>query len=236
MSLEFDRFVELAAELIADTDRLLLATPADAPVPGCPGWDATELRDHCAGVLAFWTHQLGRNVPVSDGFDFPEAARDRHRLPLGELGVEVMDAFRAAGSGSPCWNWSGQDFTSGWAARRLANEFGVHHADAQAAAGSRIEIAADLAGDGIDEIAELFMRPPANEAFAQVGVLGLEANGRSWRFELGNGIRSTDMAATAWVRGPVDQILMHLWGRPSGAVESGDPTLMAHWRQLEVFN
>jgi uncharacterized protein (TIGR03083 family) len=236
MTLDFDRYVAVLEELVADTARLLDGVAPDTPVPGCDGWDAAELRDHTAGVLAFWIHQLtaADANPAAPGF--PPEVRERYKLPLVQLGAEMRTAIVAAGPGRRCWNWSGSNLTSDWAARRMANEFGVHRCDAQATAGVTTSIPVDLAADGIDEAVEVFLRTPDGEPFDEAGVVRFETSNGDWNLAVGNGVRSGAGTPAAWVRGDVDQVLLHLWGRPSTAVETGDASLMKLWRQIEAFS
>lgn len=241
MTLEFNRYVELIPSLTADIDRLVASTDPGTTVPGCPDWDEAELRDHVGGVLAFWTAQLRQADPGAAGPNFPEEVRDRYRLPLAELGAELMAELQDAGPDRGCWNWSGANLRSAWVARRMANEFAVHHADAQATAGvatgAPVVIEADIAADGIDEFIEVFLAPEPDEPFDPIGVVRFEAASQGqWLAEVGNGVRlvegGPDLDVAAELQGRADQILLRLWGRPNEAAPSGDKAPMQQWDRL----
>ncbi|MCP4227027.1 MAG: hypothetical protein GY773_27100 [Actinomycetia bacterium] len=71
-------------------DRHLAALdePAQAVI-GCPGWTVIELRDHTAGVFAFWLSQLAEGDPTANEPTFPPEARTRASEPVAELADEV---------------------------------------------------------------------------------------------------------------------------------------------------
>ena len=246
--LSFDTYVGLVGPLVADTAAMLERVESEASVPDCPEWSAADLRDHCGGVLAFWIQQLRLADAGASGPNFDDGVRERYRLPLGELGEELLAELAAATPEQPCWNWSGSDLTAAWAARRMTQEFAVHRSDAAATAGLSRSIDTDLAADGINELLDVFVgqRKSDDEAQAEaeaghVGVLSLSSSDRGrWLLAVGStGAAATDETAspTATVQGPVDQILLRLWGRPGISVtESGDPAVMATWRALARFD
>ncbi len=239
--LPFATYLNLIGPLVADTAAALGQVAPDAAVPGCPDWSASELRDHCGGVLAFWIHQLRLADASATGPNFDGEVRERFRLPLEELGPELVAELSASGADRPCWNWSGGNFTSSWAARRMTQEFAVHRCDALATADMAVGIDADLASDGINELIDVFVGPRGDESSpVMVGVLELASSDRGrWLLDIGtDGVATADdgTAPNASVKGPVDQILLHLWDRPASVEQSGDPNVMDAWRRLARFD
>lgn len=250
MPLSFDRYRELIRSETVLAQEAFDRVEPDEPVPTCPDWPASELRDHMAGVLAFWHRQLELADPLAGDPDFPPEIRERYRLPLAELAEQIERELIAAGPDRPCWNWSGQNLVSGWVARRMANEMAVHRVDMQSveivsggrAFSSVTPIPDDLAVDGIDEVLDGFAAAKPDDLLDSPTVLALESPGRRWIFELDSkvGIRHVEPALgvspDALVIGPAHDVLLHLWGRPAAVRISGDPEILTTWRSLPLFS
>ena len=136
---------DLAAIVDGDLDR---------PVPTCPGWTFRQLAIHL-GRGHRWAAQIVATratapVPVREVADgkLPEDPA-RHAPWLNAGAEQVIEAVAAAG-GDLVWTMTGMRPASFWA-RRRAHEAAVHLADAQLAAGRDVELAPDLAADGVDE-------------------------------------------------------------------------------------
>ena len=237
-ALSYEAYLDHIERCTGDITELLAEdrVAADAPVPGCPDWTATDLREHCAGVLAFWQRQVAIADPDADGPTFGPEDRARASLPPDDLARELLHELRTAGEDHGCWNWSAQARTTRWVARRMAQEFGVHRADAQATVGEEATIDHALAADGIDELVDVFVgaRGPVGDH----RVLALvSSHGWSWCLAVNPdaGVARTDEPAELTIIGEPDQLLLHLWGRPALVTEDGDPAVMATWRQLAAF-
>jgi len=145
-----------------------VAAGLDAPVAGCPGWTVADLVWHLAEVQYFWgtvvTQHSGswQDVVRIDrvGDDELFDVFDTHHRHL-------IDVLAAHDPGEEVWTWSA-DHSVGFVVRRMAQETAVHAWDAALAAGSPIEIDAELASDGIDEFLEHFLAD-ANEGAEPVG-------------------------------------------------------------------
>ena len=148
-----DRFF---TELRACTAELARIIDGDLerPVPTCPGWTFRQLATHL-GRGHRWAAQIVATratepVPmraVADG-KLPEDPA-RHAQWLNAGADQVVEAVTAAGS-DPVWTCTGMRPASFWA-RRRAHEAAVHLADAQLAAGRDVDLAPDIAADGVDE-------------------------------------------------------------------------------------
>jgi len=153
--LEYDRYYRA---LEAETSRLADAVcGADLarPVPTCPEWTLARLAGH-VGRAHRWAAAIVEQratEPVPAGQlpdrELPDADPDRSAW-LQDGASRLVTAVRAAGPGTRVWSWADEQ-TAGFWARRMVYETLVHRADAELALGRRVELAADLAADGIGE-------------------------------------------------------------------------------------
>lgn len=136
-------------------------TPAehlDLAVPSCPGWTVRDLIVHLGGVhrwaatfLADGPESTSRFAPIED--DAPAGAavtawyRDRLDDLVAELGRHDADQPARAFTGRA---------TAGFWMRRQAHETAVHRWDAENASNAALPVESLLAGDGIEEWAEVF--------------------------------------------------------------------------------
>ena len=140
-----DCTAELAQIIDGDLER---------PVPTCPGWTFRQLATHL-GRGHRWAAQIVATrattpIPmreVPDGKLPQDPAQ--HALWLNAGADRVIEAVTAAGS-DPVWTLAGIGPASFWA-RRRAHEAAVHLADAQLAAGRDVDLAPEVAADGVDE-------------------------------------------------------------------------------------
>ena len=168
---EDDRF---SAGLRACTAELarIIDGDLDRPVPTCPGWTFRQLATHL-GRGHRWAAQIVATratapVPVREVADgkLPEDPV-RHAPWLNAGADQVIEAVAAAGS-ELVWTMTGMRPASFWL-RRRAHEAAVHLADAQLAAGRDVDLASDLAADGVDEWLGLLAAGAAGPAGALAG-------------------------------------------------------------------
>ena len=231
-TLAYERYLDHLAAEAARFDAAITAAPAGVSVPACPAWDRDALRDHQAGVLAFWTRQLADDAttgePVTDGVEV-EASR-----PVTDLASTMVDRLAAIGVDQPCWNWSGVDQVAGWVARRMAQELSVHRVDAESIAGAAAPIADDIAHDGIDELLDVFVdAAPGTETGAGIVVELLDPTRRAILTTEG-AVRSTD-DPVAYLHGSASDVVLSLWSRASPATWTGDERAPEAWRHLAEF-
>ena len=231
----------------------------ERPVPTCPGWTFRQLATH-VGRGHRWAAQIvstraAAPIPtreVADGKLPQDPAR--HAPWLNASAERVIEAVTAAGS-DLVWTLTGIGPASFWA-RRRAHEAAVHLADAQLAAGRDVDLAAEVAADGIDEWLGLIAAstgPTPDPARAQ----DLRGDGQSLHFHatdpalsgtgewlvtrapsgvtIQNGHGKADVA----VRGPAASLLLVLTRRlpPSdpGIEILGEQALLIHWLQHTPF-
>ena len=212
-----------------------LSVDADTPVPTCPGWTAQRLVEH-----------------VSRGFDMvvrvlqtadPKSPPSRVQPPPGDVfaGFDdrlatLLELLSTIDPATPAWHWSptAPKIAAFWF-RRTAHEVAVHRIDAQSAAGIDSVVAPDFAADGIDEVlTRLIGRHTDTWAVSKLtGTVLYHAPdaGRAWAVRLvpGQLPQTVPEAVTepdASVIGLADAVYRAAWGRPSGALISGDSALV----------
>jgi uncharacterized protein (TIGR03083 family) len=121
------------------------------PVPGCPGWTAQDLVVHVGAIERWVVHavragELSRELPTWPGTDLADWYEEGAWDLLTTLEV---DPATPAATFAP-------DATVGFWHRRQVHEHRVHRWDLQSALGTPEPIEAQLAADGIDEIATMF--------------------------------------------------------------------------------
>jgi uncharacterized protein (TIGR03083 family) len=136
---------ELARIIDGDLERL---------VPTCPGWTFRQLATHL-GRGHRWAAQIVATrattpIPMREVADGKLPQDPAQHAPWLNAGADrVIEAVTAAGS-DLVWTLTGIGPASFWA-RRRAHEAAVHLADAQLAAGRDVDMAPDVAADGVDE-------------------------------------------------------------------------------------
>jgi uncharacterized protein (TIGR03083 family) len=239
---------DLAAIVDGDLDR---------PVPTCPGWAFRQLATHL-GRGHRWAAQIvatRATVPVpmrevADG-KLPEDPA-RHASWLNASAEQVIEAVAAA-DGDLVWTMTGMRPAGFWA-RRRAHEAAVHLADAKLAAGRDVELAPDLAVDGVDEWLGLVA---ASAAAAAAPARELRGDGQSLHFHAtdpglsgagewlvtrtssGLTVQHGHGKADVAVRAPAAGLLLVLTRRlpPSapGIEIFGEQALLAHWLEHTPF-
>ena len=231
-SLSFDRYLEHLVDAAVRFDATIAAAPPTVRVPACPAWDRSALREHQAGVLAFWTRQLADDAtpegPVRTGIDHDA------NTAVATLAEGLAARLSQVGASRPCWNWSGADQVSGWVARRMAQEISVHLADAESITGDITPIADDVAADGIDELLDVFVDAAPGTPTDDGVLVELCDPSRRASLTLDGAVRA-DAAPEAWLGGTASDVLLALWSRPSNASWSGDQRAPGAWLHLAEF-
>lgn len=251
-----DRFFTELRDCTADLARIIDGD-LERAVPTCPGWTFRQLAIH-VGRGHRWAAQIVTTratapIPmraVADG-KLPEDPA-RHAQWLNAGADRVIEAVTAAGS-DLVWTPAGLRPASAWA-RRRAHETAVHLADAQLAAGRDVDLAAEVAADGVDEWLTLVA---ADTYLAGTRAQELRGDGQSLHFHAtdpglsgtgewlvtrtpsGVSVERGHGKADVAVRGSATSLLLVLTRRlrPSRpAVEIlGDHALLTHWLQHTPF-
>jgi len=205
----------------------LLAPPAlDAPVPGCPGWSLADLARHTGGVHRWATAALA-TPPDGDPGDEPTGPDDDAvRAWFAEGAAALAAALRSAPPSRPCWTFAVPEApaTAAFWARRQVLETALHRWDAESALASAglgaapdpaAWLAADVADDGVAEVAEVVAprQVRLGRAPALPGAVSLQDDDGHGVL-LGAGMRPGG-GADAVVTGPSPVLLLLLWRRTS---------------------
>jgi uncharacterized protein (TIGR03083 family) len=129
----------------------------DVAVETCGDWKMHQLLLHVASVY----HRAATAVsdrataavewqPFADDTPAPVSV-------LTDALDELVQALSEAEPETPVWNWSGDNQTAAFWARRMTHESSVHRFDAQRANGVAEPLDADLAEDGFDELVDLLV-------------------------------------------------------------------------------
>lgn len=250
MSLETDRYrVALDAEVTA-----LPAALRDADlalrVPTCPDWTLAELTGHLGGVHRWVATIIERRaaeyVRLEDVDDLavPSTAANCDAWLAAGV-VRLLAAIDEAGPRTPVWSWS-DDRSVGFWLRRMLHETVVHRADVAITVGHPVEIAPDIAADGISEWLGFLSSEPVT---ARPEVAGLPGAGQTLHFHATDGdlgllgewmVRRTP-DGVRWehghgkgdvaVRGSAADLHLVLQRRlpPARVQVLGDAELLEHW-------
>ncbi|MER6072065.1 maleylpyruvate isomerase family mycothiol-dependent enzyme [Streptomyces sp. NPDC001817] len=261
--LAHDRYCDEIARQVDQFRALVTSAPdLSATVPTCPEWTLERLARHMGGALRWAATLVGaraqemlprEQVPLGEG---PEAEGEDAALDawLAETGEMIVGALREAGPEAKVWSWMGM-VTSGFWARRMANEITVHRADAALTVGAPYEVAPDIAADALDEwlqIAEWVQRSGArewaNELRGPARSIHLHATdavpelNAEWLIELsenGLGWRRGHEKATVALRGPLTSVLLAFYNRlpldAPGLEVHGEREVLEFWRKHATF-
>lgn len=226
----------------ADSAALLTAVRADptADVPGCPGWDRTQLLAHISGAHAWVRAQL--------------AAGTGERVRLSSVGLppdgDELYGWYERGAAELIEGLAAMDVTATWPTwagpqpgtfyvRRMAHETAMHRRDVDP-----VPYDPAFAVDGIDELLELFApRVPAERFEGAAGSLHLHAtdtDGEWLVYLTPDGIRHEHGHAKGDValRAAAGDLLRWAWNR--AALDErfevfGDTAVLEIWRTAVVF-
>jgi uncharacterized protein (TIGR03083 family) len=238
--------LDVALTIIDRDGRALVAAAQANPtaeVAACPGWSTADLAIHTTSVqrrVAHWcTIRAAEPVrwPDHEPAD-PAAPWDWCRQGL----ALVIEALRDIDPDEPVWSWTDRR-TGGFYHRRMLHETVMHRWDAEAATGTPSHIPDAVAADGIDEITEVGMRfrgdgSPVDYPDGHLLLVANDGPGR-WLLRSVDGTlmvgRNGDAGdrADATITGPTEDLLLHLWGRPTGPVAiAGDPDVATVWATI----
>lgn len=227
------------------------AEAPEASVPSCPGWDVAKLALH-VGLAHVWAaEQVRRGTPDPLAWrDLPRAPAGRERLAwLEEATGRLCEALAASDPDAPAGQWLGVEVRAGFWSRRMAHETAVHRADADLALGRRPVLPADLAADGVDELASVILprllatsRDPGSLPSGSLCLVATDA-GAAWRMEVRDDASlrleraESDGelgGADATLRGEASTLDLWAWGRVgTGSLSlEGDAEVVQAWRSL----
>lgn len=217
-----------------------VAAGPDARVPTCPGWTVRDLVDHM-GRTHSWALRALRTPLDADWVKADDRPADWDELLDWWDGkfAEFADTLAGTTSNTPAWSFVGPKTFAFWS-RREAHETAIHRLDAEHALhGADVPsllFDPEFAADGVDEyltwmLTHVTRRRPVERA-GRVLFHAADA-GRAWEVRLTPGrppevgpITGSATDEDATVAGTADALYRAAWGRPSGAITSGDRSLL----------
>jgi uncharacterized protein (TIGR03083 family) len=207
---------------------LLGSADLDRPVPSCPGWTLDDLARHLGGI-----HRWARDA-VLTGAPGTQESGPADRAELTDWFVRgaalLLDVLRTTDPDAPAWTFGPHPRTASFWSRRQAQETAVHLWDARTSQGEPAPLDADLAADGVDEVATVFL--PRQVRLGRIAPLAhgvrLQLDDGSAYLLAGDGT-DPGAAVEATLAGPADRVLLALWGRAGleDLAVTGDPAAVA---------
>jgi uncharacterized protein (TIGR03083 family) len=203
---------------VAAARAVLAAGDLDAAVPACPGWALRDLAWHL-GDLHRWVR--GAIVEGHPNTETPQGPHDRGPLLAwyDQGAGDLFDLLARTDPDTPCWTFGPTPKLARFWFRRQAHEHAVHVVDAQASQGPVGDLSAELALDGIDEVAGMFfprqVRLHRIEPLTRsLAVRPTEAGHHGWLLAGdGTAVATTGAAPEATVTGTAEALYLLLWHR-----------------------
>jgi uncharacterized protein (TIGR03083 family) len=201
--------------LAAEVPVLLAEADLGAAVPSCPDWTVAQLVAHL-GETHLWAERCVRlGDPASPEADPPIGDRAALAGWYRDCADALVQTLRTTSPDAPCWTFGPRPRETMFWFRRQAHEVAVHRWDLGTALRRDLGYPAELAVDGIDEVATLFFPrqvrlqriPPLTRSLAVT-----VADGPTWVLH-GDGTGEPTGTVDATVTGPADALVLLLWGR-----------------------
>ena len=212
-----------------------IALDADTPVPTCSGWTVRRLMQHLGRIFDMVICVIQTADPQSPPVHVSPPPGDVFAIFDSQLAT-MLDLLGKTDPATPVWHFTPTaPKTAAFWSRRMAHEVTVHRIDAHAAAGTDSAVDPDFAADGIDEVLTRLIqrRTDSWSVSTSAGTVLYHAAdaGRAWTVRLvpGQLPQTAAEAGTepdASVIGLADAVYRTAWGRPSGAVVSGDSAMV----------
>lgn len=212
----------------------------EARVPPCPGWTVRDLVGH-QGQVHRWAGTYVLTGRTDPGLELEDVPADELLTWFRQGHARLVDALKNAPADLVSWSFLPAPSPLAFWARRQAHETTIHRADAEAAAGTQLDVDPVLAVDGIDELllgfyggrgrGRLRSDPPVT-----VGIRTTDA-GRddAWSMVIGPDGRETSRGQATGdcvVTGTASELYQFLWNRRDrSAVQiEGDATVLDLWQ------
>lgn len=236
-----------------DADSHLLAAAAvqglEPAAPCCPGWTVRDVVVHTAEVQSQKADLVAGGWV--DGWP-PRAKLPGGADPVEWFRTEASRLYTVLTEADPAASATtfGKDKTVGFWIRRMAHETLVHRVDVEQAHGYESAVDPELAGDGVDELFDVFLTGHPTWAQWRPGdrVIRVVIGDRSWTVRLGRFIGNRkardyvlpttmfepDADPQATVSGDPDRVLLWMWGRApiTDVTVSGDVDVAVRFREV----
>lgn len=238
-------FSELVATIRREGEGICSAGAVDleVKVPTCGDWTMRELLAHVASVYRRAATAVGERATTEVAWTAPPDDLEDVSAYLAEALDDLVHALSDSDAETPVWNWSGEDQTARFWARRMAHESAVHRYDAQRAHGVAQPIDTDLSCDGMDELVDLVLPRiiTRDQPDLPTGVYQFVAtDGSEWVLRSGDeGIErlAAPRNVDVMISGPASAVLLAAYGRVKWASleTSGDEQLLTAWSNAFRF-
>lgn len=214
----------------------------DASVPTCPDWTVRDLLGH-QGQVHRWAATYVTTGRTDTDVALEDVPADTELLDWFRSGhARLVDGLNTAPADLECWSFLPAPSPLAFWARRQAHETTIHHADAAAAAGARLDVDAALAVDGIDELVLGFYAGPGRRRLTAdpALTLGIRATDArpddAWTVVIGpqgRDVSRGEARGDCVIAGTASDVYQFLWNRrDQDAVQvDGDPAVLAVWRE-----
>ena len=237
MTLSYTVYVD---EIEEEAERLvdLAAAGLQTSVRTCPGWTVEDLVLHVAGIY----RRNAAQIVAPDPLVRVEVTPPHGLQPIAYLEASQMalvDALRERQPEDPCWNFTNDNETLAFVARRIAHESAIHRVDAELTRGLAHAIDPELAADGLDERIDLLLRravtPVAAHPLGGSICIVCSDMPTSWVIDAARGavkIRAGRGPANAAVVGTASDIFCFSWNRPTirPLQVTGDRSIIEAWQ------
>ena len=203
------------------------------PVPWLGRWKIRDVVAHLGGVHR-WADRVVAQQSM-DGPGFRKSTLDGDALLdwFDDGADALVRTLSAVDPSEPCPNFNpGSEKTVGWWVRRQLHETTVHRWDVERAVVEPTPIDPAVAGDGVDEFLDTFVRTRGKQQASAPLLLASTDPARSWTITLASKPGRVDVArgageAGTTLSGPAASLLLVLWGRleldASDLTIEGDP-------------
>jgi uncharacterized protein (TIGR03083 family) len=124
-----------------------------APVPTCPDWSVHDLVVHLGNVHAWAATIVETGQRAVEHNDKPRSSKPRAVSAWYFAKAEdLYQVLRQTPPEKPCWNFAFGDGVARFWQRRQLHETTIHQVDLDVACGRTVDIAPDVAADGVDEV------------------------------------------------------------------------------------
>lgn len=231
----YERHVEALRREAAALASAARGGPLDSPVPACPEWDLRGLLAHVGHGFRVVAGIVRDHTDAEVSFEDLDAPAEGVVEWFEDSTAELIEALTNEPPDSPAWNWSGDDQTVAFWARRMAHEAAVHRWDGEGAVGTPSPIDPEMAADGVDELLGVYLPTSLGESPTDVsGTVEVEAtdSGDTWfvrlRPDTSDVARGTPTSpADSRMRGTASDLMLAIWGRSVPLDVSGDARVAA---------
>ncbi len=241
--LSYARYVEAVSQngaLFSEASRI---SPL-VSIPTCPGWKMHNLVSHLSNEYRFWAAQLIAGDAMDRAAVSTSVERQDLNSELDQNEADLVARLEYASEGAVCWNWSAEDFTSDWVARRMALETAIHRVDAESANGVSSPIDRDLSIDGVDERFDVHLRSELqrNPTASLGGTICFICSDSdvAWTVQAERGrlrVRNGRAPASVALVGTASDIFQFVWNRADLArfQVTGERSVALNWSQLPAL-